>query len=123
MRLHAKTVVMASLLSLICMGSSDAGDLVFPPGQPQMSSAEWLTRHPPPAHYWLLELIMEDSSIGKWQFATKEACEAAISKYEKEQHGYNGVCTEHRLPATPAYANPATPGPATPAPATAGPTK
>jgi hypothetical protein len=43
----------------------------------------------------LIELIQQSGSIGRWgHFASKEACQAEIEKYEAEQHGYNGRCRE-----------------------------
>jgi hypothetical protein len=52
---------------------------------------------PLPPHYWVLEYIEDSGSVVKTgPFETAEACEAAIPKYEREEHGYNGHCVEHK---------------------------
>jgi hypothetical protein len=52
---------------------------------------------PKPPHYWILELIQQSGDVTRFGwFATKEACETAVPRYEQEEHGYNGHCIEHK---------------------------
>jgi hypothetical protein len=101
MELRPMMIVMAFLLSMTAV-ESQGGPSFSPDGQ-QVLDVRKL--HPIPSHYWTLDLIMDDGSINHFLFNTDKECEASIPKFEKEQHGYNGTCTEH-------HETPNPPGPA-----------
>lgn len=88
MRIISKLVVLAGVWT----GASALADPIIgaPPG--------W---RPPqvPENSWILTLILSTGEVTRfYPFPTKEACEAAIPKYEQEKHGYNGQCEPYKPP-------------------------
>lgn len=92
-----KTTTKFLLLAFVLASSAAIADPVSDDHQAGVPKVG-LGLPPLPEHYWVLTMIMSTGQEDRWAFPTKGGCEAAIPRFEKELHGYNGHCDPSKPP-------------------------
>jgi hypothetical protein len=82
-----RLIIQIAVTALVAIAASAQDQKVGPPEVPL------------PTHFWVVELIQPSGDVTRFGvFNTEKECEDAIPKYEKQEHGYNGHCVEHKRP-------------------------
>lgn len=78
MRIRILTGILFSIL-----GTVAGADAVLSPFDPSVPPGSKPSGPRIPEHYWLVEVVMLDGSLGRWgHYLTQKDCEAAIPAHE-----------------------------------------